>query len=79
MMNMVNDSVSIATNAAKKQLEALGSQALYTPEEIEKIIRASFAILRATEEEKGVLERGIMSLIERAAERAKELGSEYAI
>ncbi len=76
---MVNDSVSIATNAAKEQLESLGIQALYTPDEIEKIIRASFAILRVTEEEKAVLERGIMSLIERAAQRAKELGTEYAI
>lgn len=78
-MKMVNDSVSIAANAAKQQLDALGSQALYTPHEIEKIIKASFMSLRATEDEKVVLERGILSLIDRAAERAKELGSDYAI
>lgn len=76
---MANDSVSIAINEARRQLESLGRQALYTPDEIEKIIRASFVALRATEEERDVLEKGILSLIERAAQRAKDLGDDYEI
>ena len=71
---MANDSVSIAISEALEYLQRLGGEALYSPDEIEKIIRASFLTLRATEDEKKILDRGIQGLIERAAGRASGTG-----
>ncbi len=66
---MATDSVSIAIGEAMKYLDELGSSALFTKEELEKIIRASFASLRASESDRQVLQNGILTLVNRASDR----------
>jgi hypothetical protein len=68
-MTMATDSVSIAIGEAIKYLDELGSSALFTKEELEKIIRASFASLRASEHDREILQNGILTLINRASDR----------
>jgi hypothetical protein len=68
-MTMATDSVSIAIGEAMKYLDELGSSALFTKEELEKIIRASFASLRASESDRQVLQNGILTLVNRASDR----------
>lgn len=69
---VATDSVSIAISEATRYLDELGESALYTRDELEKLIRASFVSLRASEPDRGVLQTGILTIINRAASRVVE-------
>lgn len=69
---VATDSVSIAISEATRYLDELGESALYTRDELEKLIRASFVSLRASEVDRGKLETGILTIINRAASRVVE-------
>ncbi len=69
---MATDSVSIAISEATRYLEELGGSALYTRDELEKIIKASFVSLRASEVDREVLHKGILTIINMAAGRIVE-------
>lgn len=69
---VATDSVSIAISEATRYLDELGESALYTRDELEKLIRASFVSLRASEADRGVLQTGILTIINRAASRVVE-------
>jgi len=69
---VANDSVSIAISEATRYLDELGASALFTRDELEKIIKASFVSLRASESDRSVLQTGILTIINRAADRVVE-------
>ena len=76
---MATDSVSIAISEATRYLDELGESALYTRDELEKLIRASFVSLRASETDRDVLQKGILTIIDRAASRVVEGSSDDAL
>jgi hypothetical protein len=71
-MTVATDSVSIAISEATRYLDEMGASALFTQDELEKIIKASFVSLRASEADKDVLQKGILAIINRAAVRVVE-------
>jgi len=71
-MTVATDSVSIAISEATRYLDEMGASALFTQDELEKIIKASFVSLRASEADKDVLQKGILAIINRAAGRVVE-------
>jgi hypothetical protein len=69
---VATNSVSIAISEATRCLDELGESALYTRDELENLIRASFASMRASEVARNKLHEGILTIINRAASRVVE-------
>jgi hypothetical protein len=69
---VATNSVSIAISEATRCLDELGESALYTRDELESLIKASFASMRASEAFRSKLNEGILTIINRAASRVVE-------
>ena len=65
------DSLEIAKNEAIMYLNALGDEALFSEDEVFKILAAAFTALRRGESDKETLNKGILELIDAAATRMR--------
>jgi hypothetical protein len=63
------DSLEIAKSEATKYLNGLGDEALFSEDEIFRILAAAFTALRRGESDKETLNKGIIELIDSAAAR----------
>ena len=65
------DSLEIAKSEASRYLNALGDEALFSEEEIHRILAAAFTALRRGESDKEILNKGILDMIDSAAARMR--------
>lgn len=73
---MAINSVDIAIKEAIRALEELGSDALYTPEEITNVIKHSFIALNVGEGDKESYQQIILAIIGNASERIETKSGE---